>query len=55
MIIANDVSKVNAGFNVDTNIVKIIGKNNLVEDIPLIKKTALASIILDKINKLKTH
>ncbi|MDQ0203808.1 bifunctional phosphopantothenoylcysteine decarboxylase/phosphopantothenate--cysteine ligase CoaBC [Pectinatus haikarae] len=49
MIIANDVSKKNAGFNTDTNIVKIITKDKNVEDVPLMTKTALASVILDRI------
>ncbi|WP_196594625.1 bifunctional phosphopantothenoylcysteine decarboxylase/phosphopantothenate--cysteine ligase CoaBC [Pectinatus sottacetonis] len=53
MIIANDVSKSNAGFNSDTNIVKIITKNKSVEDIPLMKKTTLAGIILDKIQVME--
>ena len=52
MIIANDVSKKNAGFNTDTNIVKIITRDNSIEDIPLMKKTALASIIIDRAKAL---
>lgn len=52
MIIANDVSKKNAGFNTDTNIVKIITRDKSVEDVPMMKKTALASIILDRIKTL---
>lgn len=51
MIIANDVSKKNAGFNTDTNIVKIITRDNKIEDIPLMKKTELAGLILDRIKQ----
>jgi phosphopantothenoylcysteine decarboxylase/phosphopantothenate--cysteine ligase len=39
----------NAGFNTDTNIVKLLYKNGGIEDIPQMSKTSLAKIILDKI------
>lgn len=52
MIIANDVSKKDAGFGTDTNIVKIITKDKTITDIPLMQKSAIASVILDKINSL---
>jgi phosphopantothenoylcysteine decarboxylase / phosphopantothenate---cysteine ligase len=48
LIVANDVSNVNAGFNVDTNVVKIIFRDGMVEDFPLLSKKNLAKIILDK-------
>jgi phosphopantothenoylcysteine decarboxylase/phosphopantothenate--cysteine ligase len=51
-IIANDVTAANAGFNTDTNIVKIIDRNGIVEDFPLLRKDLLAKIILDKITTL---
>jgi phosphopantothenoylcysteine decarboxylase/phosphopantothenate--cysteine ligase len=51
-IIANDVTAANAGFNTDTNIVKIIDRNGVVEDFPLLRKDLLAKIILDKITAL---
>ena len=53
MIIANDVSQKNVGFNYDTNMVKIITRDAAVEDIPLMSKKALAAIIIDKIRNLK--
>ncbi len=53
MIIANDVSQKNVGFNYDTNMVKIITRNAAVEDIPLMSKKALAAIIIDKIRNLR--
>lgn len=47
MIVANDVSQAQAGFNVDTNIVKIITRDGKVIQEPLMQKTKLASLILD--------
>ena len=46
-IVANDVTKAGAGFNVDTNIASIIDKNG-VQALPLMQKTELARIILHK-------
>lgn len=45
-IIANDVSKVGAGFNYDTNIVSIVGKDYL-QNHPIMSKKEVANIILD--------
>lgn len=47
MIVANDVSQANAGFNVDTNIAKIITRDGQVRQAPLMKKTELAQLIFD--------
>lgn len=47
MIVANDVSQAQAGFNVDTNIVKIITRDGKIIQEPLMQKTELASLILD--------
>lgn len=52
MIVANDVSKKDAGFNVDTNRIKLISANGDREDFPLLSKTELAGILLDKTEKL---
>jgi len=54
MIVANDLSRPDAGFQADTNIVKIIGSNGTVEDLPLMDKTDVANRILDKVLKLKS-
>jgi len=51
-IIANDVSQKGAGFNSDTNIVKLLYPNGAVESYPLTTKAALAGMILDKIAAL---
>ncbi len=47
MIVANDVSQAQAGFNVDTNIAKIITKDGEIKQAPLMKKTELAELIFD--------
>ena len=47
MIVANDVTKQGAGFDVDTNIVTLITKDGLTE-YPLMTKKEVAGIILDK-------
>ena len=49
MIIANDVSKKNTGFNVDYNKVSIITKGGKIENIPKNKKSYIASTIANKI------
>lgn len=51
-IVANDVSKDGAGFKSDTNIVTIIDKNGKVTDYPILDKSKVAKIILDKVREL---
>jgi len=53
MVVANDISLEGAGFNVDTNIVKLLFRDGTVEDLPLMGKQALADIILDRVLGLK--
>ncbi len=48
-IVLNDVTKEGAGFDVDTNIVSIIDRNGEVEDYPLMDKSEVSKIILNKI------
>jgi phosphopantothenoylcysteine decarboxylase/phosphopantothenate--cysteine ligase len=48
-IVANDVTKDGAGFNVDTNIVSIIDKEGTKIDYPIMDKRQVARIILDKV------
>ena len=52
MIVANDVSKPGAGFNVDTNIATLITRDGLA-DCPLQSKAELAETILDKVMELR--
>jgi len=49
LIIANDVSKKDIGFNVDYNKVSLIDKKGDVESIPKNKKSYIASIVVKKI------
>lgn len=52
MIVANDVSKPGAGFNVDTNIATLITRDGMT-DCPLQSKAELAETILDKVMELR--
>lgn len=49
MIIANDVTLPGAGFNTDTNIVKILYRDGHIEELPQMSKRELAGVILEKI------
>ena len=53
MLVANDVSVEGAGFDVDTNIVKLLFREGRVEDVPLMGKDKLANVILDRIVELR--
>ncbi len=48
MIVANDVSRRDAGFAADTNQVKIIYADGRMEDSPLLSKDEIANLILDR-------
>jgi phosphopantothenoylcysteine decarboxylase/phosphopantothenate--cysteine ligase len=51
-IVANDVTQEGAGFKGDTNIVSVIDRSGKREDLPMMPKTDLASVILDKVKSL---
>lgn len=51
MVVANDVTKKGAGFDVDTNIVSI-ATNDSVESFDILSKSDLAHVILDKVSVL---
>jgi phosphopantothenoylcysteine decarboxylase / phosphopantothenate---cysteine ligase len=51
LIVANDVSRSDAGFDVDTNAVTIVGRDGA-ESIPLQSKARVASAILDRVERL---
>jgi phosphopantothenoylcysteine decarboxylase/phosphopantothenate--cysteine ligase len=57
VIVANDVSRDDAGFDVDTNQVTIIGPDGPtdVASLPLQSKSKVAMAVLDRIEKLLTH
>ncbi|MBR5231135.1 MAG: bifunctional phosphopantothenoylcysteine decarboxylase/phosphopantothenate--cysteine ligase CoaBC [Clostridia bacterium] len=52
MIVANDVTRPGAGFDVDTNIASILADAG-VEELPLMKKTELAQVIFDRAMELR--
>jgi phosphopantothenoylcysteine decarboxylase/phosphopantothenate--cysteine ligase len=49
LIVGNDISQPDAGFEVDTNRAVILGTDGAVERLPLLAKTALADQILDRV------
>jgi len=51
LIVANDVSRSDAGFEVDTNAVTIVGAHGA-EVLPLMTKTRAAAEILDRVERL---
>src|SRR5687767_3651642 len=51
LIVANDVSRTDAGFDVDTNAVTLVSSEG-VEEVPLQAKSAVASKILDRVEQL---
>jgi len=51
LIVANDVSRADAGFDVDTNAVTIVGESSA-EPIPLQSKSRVAGEILDRVERL---
>lgn len=52
MIVANDVSRGDSGFETDTNIVKIIYSDGQIEDLALMTKDEVADLVLDRINAM---
>jgi phosphopantothenoylcysteine decarboxylase / phosphopantothenate---cysteine ligase len=49
LMVANDVSASDAGFEVDTNRALLLDSSGGVEEVPLLTKLALADVILDRI------
>lgn len=52
LVVANDVTKQGAGFNVDTNIATLIDRDGNKTESGLVKKVELAEMILDRVVKL---
>ena len=50
-IVANDVSQPDAGFNTETNMIKILSRDGQIDEYPLMSKKELAAIILDRVTK----
>ncbi len=53
LIVANDVTRDGAGFQSDTNIVKILDREGQVEELPILEKIEVADRILDRIKAMK--
>jgi phosphopantothenoylcysteine decarboxylase/phosphopantothenate--cysteine ligase len=53
LMVANDVSRSDAGFDVDTNAVHFVSPNGEVEDLPLLSKDEVAVHLLDRVVKLR--
>lgn len=52
MIVANDVTQEGAGFNGDTNIVRFLMADGVVEELPQMSKEAVAEALLDRASAL---
>ncbi|MDR2862185.1 MAG: bifunctional phosphopantothenoylcysteine decarboxylase/phosphopantothenate--cysteine ligase CoaBC [Syntrophobacterales bacterium] len=55
MIVANDLTQEGAGFQTDTNIIKILYRNGRLEELPIMNKKDVANHILDRIRALKAE
>jgi phosphopantothenoylcysteine decarboxylase/phosphopantothenate--cysteine ligase len=53
MVVANDISRADAGFDVDTNAVMLVTAEGA-EPVALAPKTEIASVILDRAEKLSS-
>jgi len=53
IIVVNDVTREDAGFEADTNQVKIIYRDGAEEDLPLMTKDDVADHLLDRVKELK--
>jgi phosphopantothenoylcysteine decarboxylase/phosphopantothenate--cysteine ligase len=52
LIVANDATEEGAGFGTTTNRVTLIGRNGKREELPLMAKTEVAEVLLDRIEEL---
>ena len=52
MIVANDVSRDDAGFETDTNLVRIIYRDGQIEELPMMTKHEVADHLLDRVKRL---
>ncbi len=52
LIVANDVTQVGAGFDGDTNIVRLLTADGKVEELPQMSKDQVAGLLLDRITAL---
>jgi len=55
MIVVNDVSRTDAGFEADTNIIRMIFSDGRIEDSPLMTKDEVADLILDRVKAIREN
>ncbi|WP_224981827.1 bifunctional phosphopantothenoylcysteine decarboxylase/phosphopantothenate--cysteine ligase CoaBC [Geomonas agri] len=55
LVVANDVSQEGAGFNVDTNIAKLLFSDGRIEELPMMGKEELAGVILENVDTLRAE
>ncbi len=55
LIVANDISRHDAGFEVDQNAVIFVWPDQQVEELPLLDKSGVAAQLLDRVEKLRTR
>lgn len=55
LIVANDISRRDAGFEVDQNAVIFVWPDQQVEELPLLDKSGVAAQLLDRVEKLRTR
>ena len=55
LIVANDISRGDAGFDGDTNAVVLVWPGGEVEELPLLTKAEVAAQLLDRIEKLRSE
>ncbi|MAE96877.1 MAG: bifunctional phosphopantothenoylcysteine decarboxylase/phosphopantothenate--cysteine ligase CoaBC [Deltaproteobacteria bacterium] len=53
LLVANDISRSDAGFDTDTNAVFLVSPGGQVEELPLLSKAEVAARLLDRIEKLR--
>ena len=53
LIVANDVTEPGAGFDVETNRVKLIFADGRLEELPLLSKDEVAQRLLDRVRELR--
>lgn len=55
LIVANDISRTDSGFEVDRNAVLFVWPDEPVEELPLLEKSGVAAQLLDRIEKLRAR
>jgi phosphopantothenoylcysteine decarboxylase/phosphopantothenate--cysteine ligase len=53
LIVANDISRTDSGFEVDRNAVLFVWPDQQVEELPLLEKSGVAAQLFDRLEKLR--